>query len=171
MLSSWHFPPRSYLFALYYNPGIAKTQEKCRLRICPAVWCYIRSKRAAFCPAHHKCAGIICLFYRQSQRWLPIYSTPGYRNHYGAVLYWFKESYKNAKEADWKQVFSNLSQKRIIELGDIVQGVRKGKSTLTNGPCAFIFKAKIEARGSSVSFCREAAFAGAEREHRRSGKV
>ena len=39
---------------------------------------------------------------------------------------------------------------------------------LTNKTRKFIIADKIEARGSSVSPCSEAAFAGNEREHRRS---
>jgi hypothetical protein len=53
----------------------------------------------------------------------------------------------------------------------LAQAERKGKSALTNGANAFIFIAKIEAQGSSVSSGVKAAFAGAERERCRSGET
>ena len=54
---------------------------------------------------------------------------------------------------------------------NLAQSERICKSGLTNGHGAVMICHKIEARGSSVRSCMKAAFAAAERGHRRSGEA
>ena len=64
--------------------------------------------------------------------------------------------------------FCDLIQKIIESIRHLAQNVEKVSGVLTNRRRKAIITAKIEARGSSVSSSLEAAFAGVEREHRRS---